>query len=98
MEIVLIVAVIAFAGWFFFLRPKKDVVKLPEAPYKVETPAPEPQAADHDTVTGIAVPKVESAEKVEATPKKKATKPKTPKTDAAKTKPATKGAKVKRTK
>lgn len=104
MEIVLIVAVLAFAGWFFFLRPKKEETKAPEAPYKIEQPAvgkpdPEVKMVPEDVAPVVEAPVLETPQPQVASVKpKKATKPRAPKTEAVKTKPATKGAKVKRTK
>jgi outer membrane biosynthesis protein TonB len=85
MEILLILAVLVLAIWFFFLRTKEEQVS--SAPYKVETPVatkteevvvtvtPEPV---NDQITD-SVTQAAPAPVVETTPAKKPRKPRTPK-------------------
>lgn len=99
MEIVLLVALVGLAGWWFFLREKKEDFKAPEAPYKVEAPVVAEKSPD-DRVEATAP--VQEAPVVAAAPQsdvKKKTKPKAAKSVATKTKPAVKTTpRVKKTK
>ena len=97
MEILLIIAVLAFAAWFFFFR-EKETVGTTAAPYKVETPVAlgEPPAtvvvAEGAGVVETSAPSVNDqitdAVTQAAAPAKKPRKPRAPKAE----KPAAKKA------
>lgn len=100
MEILLIIALFAFATWFFFFR-EKDTSNTTAAPYKVETPVAvgEPPAtvvvAEGAGVVATSTPSVNDqitdAVTQQAAPAKKPRKPRAPKAPVAE-KPAAKKA------
>lgn len=86
MEIIIIVALLALAGWWIFYR-NTEVSREESAPYKVETP-PSPETAVQ--VEKVEEPTPAPVEVVaESAPVKKARKPRTPKAETtSKEKPA----------
>lgn len=97
MEIVLLVAVVALVGWFFYLKTKKTESYTPVAPYKVETPVVAERSPDDkfEATAPVLTDRVEpvTASVAPAEPaKKKAKAPAKPK--ATKAKPAAKTAKA----
>ena len=97
MELIIGLLAIGVVGYFVFFRKKEDEVIV--APYKVETPAPEPTPAP---VVEVKVEEPAPVAVVEATPEpaKKTRKPRAPKAEkpAAKKAAPKKAAAIKATK
>lgn len=94
MEIVLLVAVVALVGWFFYLKTKKTESYTPVAPYKVETPVVAERSPDDkfEATAPVLTDRVEPVTAPAEPAKKKAKAPAKPK--ATKAKPAAKTAKA----